>query len=65
MPSETPDPNAETDPARPLGDVRTYTRRRRTSPRVLIIAILGAAAITVGGAALMALILAAIANSVH
>ncbi len=65
MPSETPGPNDETDPARPLGEVRAYARRRRPNVKVLVIAILGAAAITIGGAALMALILAAIANSVH
>ena len=45
--------------------MRAYARRRRPNVKVLVIAILGAAAITIGGAVLMALILAAIANSVH
>jgi len=64
MPDIEPD-TEQPDPARPLGDLRPFTRRRKASPRVLLIAILAAAVITFGGAALMAMILAAVANALR
>ncbi len=61
--TETHQTDHDPDSARPLGDLSAFTRRRRTKPRILLIAILAAAVVTFGGAAVMALILAALANA--
>jgi hypothetical protein len=62
--SDSPTPEIDPDAPHPMGDVSRFARRRAT-PKMVALAALLAVLITAAGAALLALVIWAIALTVH